>query len=117
MRKRVFQILTVIFAIVSVAAATFLASQRTTGTRSKAGAQASRQGTASLRTPQRNVAVQAGPTRPADPNRAPQAAVDDALYTNEEFFGSNASVARPYSVSLERVSTLLAKYPKDSRLH
>ena len=59
----------------------------------------------------------AGPTRTADPNRAPQAAVDDALFTNEEFFGSQTSVARPYSLALERVTALLTKYSKDARLH
>ncbi|HXI93940.1 MAG TPA: hypothetical protein VNO24_28470, partial [Blastocatellia bacterium] len=58
-----------------------------------------------------------GPLRPPDPNRAPQNLVDDALYTNEEFFGAQSSVARPYSVASERVNALLGKYPKDARLH
>lgn len=57
-----------------------------------------------------------GPIRSADPNRAPQNLVDEALYTNEEFFGSQTSVARPYSAALEKINALAARYPKDARL-
>src|SRR5580704_14257571 len=57
------------------------------------------------------------PIRPADPNLAPQTSVDAALYVNQEFFGSTASVARPYADALARVDTLIEKYPKDARLH
>jgi cellulose synthase operon protein C len=64
----------------------------------------------------RQTAAQPGPARRPDPNRAPQNLVDEALYTNEEFFGAQSSVARPYSVASERVSALLGKYPKDARL-
>src|SRR5262249_50527590 len=56
------------------------------------------------------------PIRPADPNRAPQAAVDEALYTNEEFFGTSASVARPFATALGLLETLLTRYPKDPQL-
>src|SRR5438034_5777951 len=69
------------------------------------------------RKPRSTTVAQQGPLRPADPNRAPQNLVDDALYTNEEFFGTQSSVARPYSVASERVNALLGKYPKDARLH
>src|SRR5262249_25569697 len=58
-----------------------------------------------------------GPVRPADPNRAPQNIVDEALYTNEEFFGTQASVSRPYSNAADRIKQLAIKYPKDARLH
>ena len=72
---------------------------------------------AQVRRKPRPVVVQPGPVRPADSNRAPQGLVDDALYSNEEFFGAQASVARPYSVAIERVNALLGKYPKDAKLH
>src|SRR6202022_3917329 len=57
------------------------------------------------------------PIRPPDPNRAPQAAFDDALFVNQEFFGASSSVARPYAVAIGRIDTLLAQYPKDPQLH
>src|SRR6266513_1940087 len=83
---------------------------------------AARKGKAPVRTVQvrrkpRPAVAPLGPVRPPDPNRAPQNLVDDALYTNEEFFGTQSSVARPYSVAFERVGALLGKYPKDARLH
>lgn len=65
----------------------------------------------------RPTVVKAGPVRPPDPNRAPQNLVDAALYTNEEFFGTQAYVARPYFVALDRLTALLGRYPKDARLH
>ena len=61
--------------------------------------------------------AQTGALRPSDPNRAPQTAVDDALFTTEDFFGVSALVARPYSAALERVGALATQYPKDARLH
>jgi Tfp pilus assembly protein PilF len=83
---------------------------------------AARKGKAPVRSAQvrrkpRPAVAQTSPVRPADPNRAPQNLVDEALYTNEEFFGSQSSVARPYAVAFEGVSALLTKYPKDARLH
>jgi predicted Zn-dependent protease len=66
-----------------------------------------------------SAASQNAPIRPVDMNRAPQKLVDDALYTNEDFFGVSASVARPYTIALERVNALEAQFPKDAslRLH
>src|SRR5215813_2382349 len=69
------------------------------------------------RRPARQTIAPTGPVRPIDTNRAPQNLVDDALYTNEEFFGTQASVARPYSVAAERIKELAVKYPRDARLH
>src|SRR4030095_14751160 len=80
--------------------------------RGNAGAQRKLQ-----RKPRPTAVAQQGPVRPIDPTRAPQNLVDDALYTNEEFFGTQSSVARPYAAALERVSALLSRYPKDARLH
>ena len=72
---------------------------------------------AQTRRPTRQAAAPTGPVRAIDPNRAPQNLVDDALYTNEEFFGSQTSVLRPYSVAADRLKQLIVKYPKDARLH
>ncbi|MFY9607862.1 MAG: hypothetical protein WAU45_04510 [Blastocatellia bacterium] len=121
MRKRVFTTLIIVFSVGSVAFATLLAARkaasqrRATAQKRVAGQPGARQRAA--RTHRNAGAAITGPTRTADPNRAPQPAVDDALFTNEEFFGSQASVARPYSIALDRVGALLAKYPKDARLH
>ena len=115
MRKRFYSIIAVVAALASIGAATFIAAQKSASQRSRAAgsrASARRRGAT-----QRNKPTSAGPIRPADPNRAPQNLVDDALYTNEEFFGTQTSVARPYSVALERVDALLTRYPKDARLH
>src|SRR5688572_5836736 len=110
MRKRVFSSAIILVSLASVAAGTYLAAQRAKTTPQRQGAQ-------SRRTAQRTPAAQTGALRPADPNRAPQTVVDDALFTNEDFFGVSALVARPYSVALERVSALATQYPKDARLH
>ncbi|HJQ22454.1 MAG TPA: tetratricopeptide repeat protein [Blastocatellia bacterium] len=117
MRKRIFSAVVIVLCVASVTVATLVAqraAQRAkTTTPSAAGGQ-----TAKGKTPaNRNAAVTPTPLRQADPNRAPQAAVDEALYTREEFFGTQASVARPYAVALERVGGLLTQYPKDARLH
>ncbi|HEY7547140.1 MAG TPA: hypothetical protein VID27_19760, partial [Blastocatellia bacterium] len=108
MRKRIFSIAAIALSLVSIAVATYTAAQKspakTPAQKTTAGAQ--------RRTPQATGA----PLRAADPNRAPQAAVDDALFSNEEFFGSQASVARPYADALERINALIARYPKDARL-
>lgn len=110
MRKRVFSSVIILVSLASVAAGTYLAAQR-------AKATPQRQGATGRRTAQRTPAAQTGALRQSDPNRAPQTAVDDALFTTEDFFGVSALVARPYSVALERVSTLATRYPKDARLH
>ncbi|HWN98424.1 MAG TPA: tetratricopeptide repeat protein [Blastocatellia bacterium] len=119
--RKVYSSITLVIAIASITTATFLAAQKA-ATQRKPSVQRKAAGNAgarqrSSRTNRSPRATPTGPTRTADPNRAPQAAVDDALFTNEEFFGAQASVARPYSIALERVGALLSKYPKDSRLH
>src|SRR5436305_9002728 len=118
MRKRIYSAIVIVLSVASIAVATLVAqraAQRAkTSTPSAAGGQAATKG----KTPaNRNASAAQVPLRQPDPNRAPQAAVDEALYTNEEFFGTQASVARPYAVALERVGALLVQYPKDSRLH
>ncbi|MEK6302882.1 MAG: hypothetical protein AABO41_19400 [Acidobacteriota bacterium] len=121
MSKRTYASIAIVLAVTSIGLATLLAAQKTASQRkSTAQKKAAGQAGASQRSARANRktgAAVTGPTRTADPNRAPQASVDDALFTNEEFFGSQASVARPYSIALERVGVLLARYPKDSRLH
>jgi len=118
MQKRVYTSIIVGLAAASILVATFVAAQKTASTRRAAQKSTSqrrprRRGATRQRTP----TAQTSPVRSADPNRAPQNLVDDALYTNEDFFGAQASVARPYAVAFERVSTLAGKYPKDARLH
>jgi cellulose synthase operon protein C len=117
MRKRIFSTIVIVLSIASVAVATFVAqraAQRAkTSTVPATGGQAATRGRAA----NRNAGAAQVPLRQPDPNRAPQAAVDDALYTSEEFFSTQASVARPYAVALERVDALLSQYPKDTRLH
>lgn len=114
MTKRIYLTILISLSVGSVTLATFVAQRaarkgkapvRTAQTRRKAAAK------------QRAASAQTSPVRAADPNRAPQNLVDDALYTNEEFFGAQASVARPYAVAFERVNALSGKYPKDARLH
>jgi predicted Zn-dependent protease len=118
MRRRIYSPLVVVLSLASISVATYVAAQKTASQRRTAQASSQR---GARRRPaagaQRNARGQAGPVRPADPNRAPQNLVDDALYSNEEFFGTQSSVARPYSVAFERVNALLGKYPKDARLH
>src|SRR5437899_2935687 len=118
MRKQVISVTVILLSFGAIVTASFVAAQKTASQRRMAQKSAS-QGSSRRRAAARqsNATPQAGPTRPPDPNRAPQNLVDDALYTNEEFFGAQASVARPYSVAFERVGALLTKYPKDARLH
>src|SRR5215472_13760737 len=114
MHKRVYSAIAIVAAIASITVATLVAAQKAGTQRTTSASQGrSRQGAAG----QRNAGAQTAPIRPPDPNRAPQSAVNDALYTTQEFFGANASVARPYAVALERVDALLGQYPKDARLH
>src|SRR5438477_572596 len=116
MRKRIFLTVAIVLSVASIAVATLFAqraAQRAkTSTPKAAGGQATTKGK-----PPANQSAAQAPLRQPDPNRAPQAAVDEALYTKEEFFGTQASVARPYAPALERVGTLLVQYPKDARLH
>ncbi|MFL6274573.1 MAG: tetratricopeptide repeat protein [Blastocatellia bacterium] len=116
MRKRIFLTVAIVLSVASIAVATLFAqraAQRAkTSTPKAAGGQATTKGK-----PPANQSAATAPLRQPDPNRAPQAAVDEALYTKEEFFGTQASVARPYAPALERVGTLLVQYPKDARLH
>jgi predicted Zn-dependent protease len=118
MRKRIYSSTVILLAVTAIGLATLIASQRThpqqtKGSGRRAPGQARSRGRAAAN---RQTSAQ-GPVRPADPNRAPRNLVDEALYANEEFFGAQSSVARPYSVSFERISALLAKYPKDASLH
>ena len=110
MAKKIYTAILIALAICSITLATIVAQRA--ARKSKAPVRK-----AQVRRKQVPAVVKAGPVRPPDPNRAPQNLIDDALYSNEEFFGSQASVARPYSVAFERVSTLIGKYPKDARLH
>src|SRR3954468_4313116 len=118
MRKRIFLTVAIVLSVASLAVATLFAqraAQRAkTSTPNAAGGQATAKGKPPAN---RNQSAATAPLRQPDPNRAPQAAVDEALYTKEEFFGTQASVARPYAPALERVGTLLVQYPKDARLH
>ncbi|MEK6324455.1 MAG: tetratricopeptide repeat protein [Acidobacteriota bacterium] len=119
MQKRVYSLIAIGIALASIAVATFVVAQKSAQRKARVAQKTSPgQRTAKRRSAaNRNATAITGPTRPADPNRAPQNLVDDALYTNEEFFGAQASVARPYSVAFERVTALGARYPKDARLH
>src|SRR5215471_8489994 len=101
-----------IAAIAAIGVAGFVVAQRA-GSQRRTAAGQSRSATRTAAA--RQSAVQR-PIRPPDPNRAPQAAVDEALYTNEEFFGTTASVARPYAAALEQLEPLLTRYPKDPQL-
>jgi len=117
-KRRLFQLGVVLLAATSIGLATFVSAKKITAQK-RAGQRSSRQASTRKRGTihQRNATAQSRSIRPADLNRAPQNLVDEALYTNEEFFGTQTSVARPYSVALERVDALLAEYPKDARLH
>ncbi|MGH9761512.1 MAG: hypothetical protein ACREDR_24715, partial [Blastocatellia bacterium] len=107
-KRRLYQAL----AVVAVTTITVLVVAQTRKRTPAGSTTGSRQGT---RTTGRRAATTT-PIRAADPNLAPQVAVDDALYVDQEFFGSTASVARPYADALTRVSDLVQKYPKDARL-
>src|SRR5260370_20345335 len=104
-------------AIACIAIAALVIAQRAGSQRRKPAAGQAGSNTNSARTAraERNALAQT-PIRLADPNRAPQAAVDEALFTNEEFFGASTSVARPYAVALGLLETLLKQYPKDAQL-
>ncbi len=112
MARRIYLTIAIVLAVGSISFATYQAAKKRPAQRTPAqGANAAR------RAPRTAQAAAQTPLRPADPNRAPQPAVDDALYTTEEFFGTNALVMRPYSIALDRVTALAAQYPKDARLH
>ncbi len=118
MRRRIYLAAVLLLSFTSVSVATFVAIQKTKPT-TKAGQKSSdktAKGAPAKGSAQSKTAAPATPIRPVDPNRAPQASVDDALFTNEDFFGTSASVARPYAVALERIGTLETQYPKDARL-
>jgi predicted Zn-dependent protease len=122
MRRRIYFAAVILISFASVAMATFVAIQKIKPT-AKPTTQKSSTNTAGQKaTAPTGAANRTGttaanaPIRPADPNRAPQKLLDDALYTNEDFFGVNASVARPYVTALERVSALESQYPKDAKL-
>src|SRR5205085_6952018 len=118
MRKRIFSAVVILLCVASVTVATLVAQRAAQRAKTTMPSAAGGQATAKGKPPaNRNAAAPPAPLRQPDPNRAPQAAVDEALYTREEFFGTQASVARPYAVALDRVGSLLAQYPKDARLH
>ncbi|HKY04812.1 MAG TPA: hypothetical protein VJQ56_07980 [Blastocatellia bacterium] len=108
--RRGFTTLVIVFSLGSMAAATFVAQRAAQKAKTRPQSAQARQRAGQPLATQTQL-------RAPDPNRAPQNLVDDAMFTNEDFFGVSASVARPYSVALERVTTLLGQYPKDSRLH
>lgn len=118
MRKRILSSVVIVLSLASVAVATYVGLQKAKANppaQKTAAGQAAPKGKA---TPaNRNASASAAPLRPADPTRAPQSEVDDALYVNEEFFGTQAVVARPYVTAFEQVASLLGRYPKDARLH
>lgn len=110
MAKKIYLAILIMLSIGAMVGATLVAQRATRKTKAPARR-------AQLRRQPGNAVAPSGPVRSPDPNRAPQNLVDDALYVNEEFFGSQSSVARPYAMALERVGALLDKYPKDARLH
>ena len=118
MRKRFYLILALVLAGSAIAVGSLTFSYAAVQ-RAKSAAQ--KRGTATGPARAGRTAQTAGqrPLRAPDPNRAPQAAVDEALYSDEEFFGERASVARPYGAALDRVSQLIGRYPNDPalRLH
>src|SRR6266571_5634842 len=101
MRKRIYTSTVILLAMTAICTATITAFQKKHLQQTKATSRSARgqvpprgRGAAN-----RRASAQTGPVRLPDPNRAPQNLVDDALYTNEEFFGAQASVARPYAVA------------------
>jgi predicted Zn-dependent protease len=107
----------IVLASVTIAAATFVAQRAAQRAKSSTPTATKGQATKGKTPANRNAGAAQTPVRQPDPNRAPQPAVDDALYTSEEFFGTQAFVARPYRVAIDRVNALLSQYPKDARLH
>jgi len=115
MKTRTIQICAICLAVGSIGLATFVAGQKAR-TR-KASGQASTRRAASTRNRVRSTAAGlTTPVRRPDPNRAPRTVVDEALYTNEEFFGATTSIARPYSDALTRLTPVIEKYPRDPQL-
>src|SRR5215469_13105084 len=117
MQKRFYSRIIILAAIAAIGVAGFVIAQRTSSQSRKPATGRVSPGTTGTRSSRsrRNSPAQT-PIRPADPNRAPQAAIDEALYTNEEFFGTSASVARPFATALGLLETLLTQYPKDAQL-
>ena len=117
MRRQIYFAAVILISFASVAAATFVVVQKAKPTAKSTAQKSSTTAAGQKGAANRNSTTGANaPIRPADPNRAPQKSVDDALYTNEDFFGVSASVARPYAIALERVNDLEAQFPKDARL-
>jgi len=117
MRRKTYSTIAIVLSVASICLATLIVAQKTKRRSAAQKAPASQRASKRRAGVNRTLAATAGRIRPVDSNRAPQNLVDEALYTNEEFFGSQASVARPYSNALERVTALIGKYPKDARLH
>jgi len=118
MRKRIYVAIVMVLSLASLSVATYIGVQKAAAKKANASAQKTTAGQAGAKgkataSPRATPAV---PLRAPDPNRAPQTSVDDALYTTEEFFGTQAVVARPYATALERVTALEGQYPKDARL-
>ncbi len=112
MRRRIYLTIAMTLSLVSVSIATFVGVQKATSNRPAPSARrGAAQGAAG-----RGAGAQRAPLRKPDPDRAPQPAVDEALFTNEEFFGVTASVERPYQDALARITALETSYPKDARL-
>jgi cellulose synthase operon protein C len=117
MRRRIFLTIIITLVVASVSASTFVAVQRSAAQKRRAPARKPSTQAKGKQPAHVPATTPGSAPRKADPNRAPQSAVDAALYTNEEFFGANASVARPYADALGRVEALAARHPKDARLH
>ena len=81
MRKRILSSVVIVLSLASIAVATYVGLQKRKPSRrfKKLPPDKVRRHACN-----RNASASAAPLRPADPNRAPQVAVDDALYTNEE---------------------------------
>jgi predicted Zn-dependent protease len=114
MHKRFYSKIAILVVVAAMGVAGFVVAQKAGSQKRTAPSRTggSRPRTAGTR---QNAAAQK-PIRPPDPNRAPQSSVDEALYTTEEFFGTTASVARPYRAALEQLGPLLTRYPKDPQL-
>src|SRR5687768_17534252 len=121
MRRRIYFAAVILISFASVAVATFVVVQKAkptakpTAQKTSTTAMGQKAATPRGAANRNSAANPNAPIRPADTSRAPQKLVDDALYTNEEFFGASASVARPYAVALERINTLESQFPKDAR--
>lgn len=57
--------------------------------------------------------------RETDPNRAPQALVDQALFAEQLFFNEKVAIPRPYLEALTAIDSLVGRFPQDPglRLH